>query len=121
MNIAVLMNKTRGQLQEHLRLNASASDNYVAAREVVLNYFKANQIFGLDLDAMEMGNRTRKRTTGNKGNVEGKEAGYVTRFKCGGGGHTVLQCSSQSSHGKCKEKRQRQYQGQRQRQVLRSS
>ena len=59
VKIAVLMEKTRGQLQEHLRQNASALDTYQDVKDVIVNYRKTKQSFNKnpskDPDAMEIG------------------------------------------------------------------
>ena len=44
VKIAVLMIKTRGQFQEHLRLNVASLKKYHDIKDVVTNYINTNQI-----------------------------------------------------------------------------
>ena len=48
VKIADSITKTRGQLQEHLRLNAASLSKYQEVREVVINYIQTKQIFNKD-------------------------------------------------------------------------
>ena len=45
---AVLMNKTRGQHQEHLRLNAASLSKYHEVKDVLTNYINTEQAFSKD-------------------------------------------------------------------------
>ena len=64
------MNETRGQLQEHLRLNATNLTTYVEIKEVVVNYFKSRQIFNQKDDPMQVDGIWGK---GYKGKGKGKD------------------------------------------------
>ena len=70
--IVVLMHKTRGQLQEHLRLNAASLTRYHDVKNLVTNCIKTKQTFNQgpskDPDAMEIGTRIQK----DKAKAEGK-------------------------------------------------
>ena len=45
VKIAILMNKTKGDIQRHVRLNASQLTKITDVRETILSYFKSMKSF----------------------------------------------------------------------------
>ena len=96
VKIAVLMEKTRGQLQEHLRQNASALNTYQGVKDVTVNCPKTKQISSKDPskdpDAMEIGtvSKGRGKGIGKAKGSKGKNQD-ITCCKCGGQGHMAPQ------------------------------
>ena len=45
LKIAVLMNETKGRLQEHLRLHSGSIKTYSEIRDVILNYYRSQEAF----------------------------------------------------------------------------
>lgn len=77
VKIAVLMHKTKGQLQKHIRLNTASLSKYQDVREVITKYTKTKQIFNKDPSkdpyAMDIGKVTKGNDKGKgKGNSKGK-------------------------------------------------
>ena len=74
VKIAVLMNKTRGQLQEHLRLNAASLTRYHEVKKVVTNYTSTKQTVNKDPTRTQM-QWTLEKVFKGKGTWKGKGQG----------------------------------------------
>ena len=90
VKITFLMQKTRGQLQEHLRQNASALDTDQGVKDVIVNCRKTEQIFSKDPskdpEAMDIG-------TASKGRGKG-----IGKFKGSKGKNQDITCCKWPRH-----------------------
>ena len=95
IKVAVLMNRTSGSLQQHIRLNANNNTAFNEIKETILNYTKAQQPFSLgpsslsttpmEVDAFGV-NAFNKKGKGKeflKGKGQGKDKGKGKRKRQG--------------------------------------
>jgi len=94
VKIAVLMNETKGPLQQHLHLNAGASQTYAQIRATTMEYYRTTMSFTrlqqqssavsrnlgggtapMDIGAAYKGTKGKGKGK-NKGNNKGKGKGY---------------------------------------------
>ena len=97
------MKTTKGQPQEHLRLNASSLSKYQEVKDVVVTCISTKQTLSKDRtrdpDAMEIG-MVSKGTGKRTGKSKGKSGQDVASFKCGGQVHMASQRPSSSLQDK---------------------
>ena len=54
VKIAVLMNETKGHLQEHLRLNCTKITVYTQVKDIILKYFRTQVFTSKETEAMDI-------------------------------------------------------------------